>query len=110
MGALPKLELPFEEVKMKCVICSRRANERSPFCEYHGVASLNLNKHHADWERAYGSISWERYLESISQLSDSGDWVQEVAKYELNQLQSKETNNISRESKHGYQEKPPEGQ
>ncbi|MGI0081082.1 MAG: hypothetical protein ACRECH_15845 [Nitrososphaerales archaeon] len=72
---------------MNCAICSRRVTKDSGYCRYHDIASFNLKKYYADWERAYGSISWERYLESVSQLSDSGDWVREVAKYELNRRQ-----------------------
>lgn len=69
---------------MKCAICSRPALRESLYCKYHDAANRNLKKHYADWERRYGSLSWERYLESVSQISDSGDWVREVANQELN--------------------------
>lgn len=72
---------------MKCAICTRRALGESGYCRGHNAANLNLKKHYAEWKRRYGSLSWERYLESVSQISDTGDWVREVANQELNHSQ-----------------------
>jgi hypothetical protein len=50
----------------------------------------NLVKAFASWELAYGSIDWERYLESVSELSESGDWVRELASHELELIKHQE--------------------
>lgn len=63
------------------------------YCEHHEKASANLKKNYPAWELAYGSILWERYLESISKLSESGDWVREVA---IHELELAKKNNISK--------------
>ncbi len=68
---------------MKCSICSRPRTEDSEYCKYHHLANLNLRMRYRDWERAYGSLSWESYLESVSKLSESGKWVREVTSREL---------------------------
>lgn len=68
---------------MKCQVCSRVKVQGSVYCVYHEAARANLVKEFASWELAYGSIDWERYLESVSELSESGDWVRELASHEL---------------------------
>jgi hypothetical protein len=37
------------------------------------------------WQEAFGEMSWERYLERIIELKETGDQAKEVARHLLNQ-------------------------
>jgi hypothetical protein len=55
-----------------------------PYCKYHSLALQRLKDGYSKWKSAYPEISWERYLESISNLEDAGQWIVEVARNEAN--------------------------
>jgi hypothetical protein len=67
----------------KCEVCERARQEQGNYCRYHSIAYSNLNEKYPDWKAAYGGMSWERYLETIMALEETGDWVKQVAKKEL---------------------------
>jgi hypothetical protein len=61
-----------------CPICGRDAQDK--FCAYHKTASDNLNEMYNEWEKAAG-LTWEEYLEKISEIEDTGRWVREIIEY-----------------------------
>lgn len=66
---------------MVCQACGRKAQDR--YCSYHEKALQNLRAHHDSWMRAYGDISWEKFLEKLEGMQETGDWVKEVIRAEL---------------------------
>ena len=58
-----------------CPICGRDKQEK--FCSYHQAAFENMKKMYAEWETAAG-LSWDNYLDKISNLEDTGRWIREV--------------------------------
>jgi len=57
--------------------------EQGDYCRRHSIAYSNLKEKYPSWIAAYGGISWERYLETIMTLEETGDWVKQIAKMEL---------------------------
>lgn len=66
---------------MKCRACSRQADGK--YCAYHGRALEQLRQHHSAWVRAYGDISWEKYIKKLSGMKETGTFVKEVIEAEL---------------------------
>jgi len=66
---------------MGCLACGRQAQDR--YCTYHAKALQSLRAHHEAWVHAYGSISWEKFLERLAEMKETGQWVKEVIKAEL---------------------------
>jgi len=66
---------------MVCQACGKDAQDR--YCKYHAKAFSNLQAHHQAWVRAYGSISWQAFLERLEGMQETGQWVKEVIKAEL---------------------------
>ena len=62
----------------ECPICGRDLQEE--FCSYHQTAFNNLKEMHAEWEAAAG-LSWENYLDRISDLEETGRWIREVIEF-----------------------------
>ncbi|TFH06729.1 MAG: hypothetical protein E4H14_10140 [Candidatus Thorarchaeota archaeon] len=61
-----------------CPICGR--DKQDQFCSYHQTAFDNLKKMHTTWENAAG-LSWEDYLDKISDLENTGRWIREVIEF-----------------------------
>lgn len=61
-----------------CPICGRDAQDE--FCTYHKTASDNLKEMYNEWEKATG-LSWEKYLDKISEIEDTGRWVREIIEF-----------------------------
>jgi hypothetical protein len=66
---------------MKCAACSREASAR--YCAQHAKALVQLKEHYDAWVLAYGSIPWEKYLEKLAGMKETGTFVKEVIKAEL---------------------------
>lgn len=75
--------------EQKCEVCERRKEISTCYCQYHSVAYLNLKNEFRNWESAYGEISWERYLEAVAEVDETGEWAKQVAKNELSKDRSK---------------------
>lgn len=61
-----------------CPICSR--DKQDEFCSYHQTAFDNLKAMHSKWETASG-LTWEAYLNKISDLENTGRWIVEVVEF-----------------------------
>lgn len=66
----------------RCTICTRTCSS-DKYCKYHEIAFERIRQQYMSWKRAYGDLSWERYLESISKLDCTGVWALEVSSKEL---------------------------
>jgi hypothetical protein len=62
----------------ECPICGRSLQEK--FCSYHETAFDNMKEMYAKWKTAAG-LSWEDYLNKISDLEATGRWVREVIEF-----------------------------
>ncbi|MGY5879545.1 MAG: hypothetical protein RTV31_04800 [Candidatus Thorarchaeota archaeon] len=62
----------------ECPICGRDLQEK--FCSYHQTAFDNMKEMYSKWETAAG-LSWEAYLDKISNLEDTGRWIREVIEF-----------------------------
>ena len=60
-----------------CKICHRDKIEGSIYCHRHNVAYNNLEASFQKWRYALGT-QWIEYLEKISKISGTGDYVNEV--------------------------------
>lgn len=70
--------------KTTCSICKRqRIGSNSPYCLYHDLALKKVKEGYEVWKGALGMLSWERYLEIIFTLNETGDWAKEVAAHEM---------------------------
>ena len=67
----------------KCSLCERPLVPDSSYCNFHKMASIEIKSGFSEWNIAFGNISWERYLETIIGLKETGDWAKQVATLEL---------------------------
>ncbi len=67
----------------KCEICARAVISNRAYCLMHEAARRRVTDSYHDWERAYPQISWERYLERIIELKETGEASREVARHLL---------------------------
>jgi hypothetical protein len=65
-----------------CQLCVRSAMGEK-YCKYHERAYYEIRLRFDGWRKAFQNISWERYLERISGLEETGDWAKQVARNEL---------------------------
>ncbi len=63
-----------------CAICGRAVVNEKKFCHYHQEALDNLQETFEDWREASG-IGWEKYLDQLCQIDETGQWVREVAEH-----------------------------
>lgn len=77
------------EATLNCKVCDRSAVEND-FCELHLKAYDNLVNRYSIWKKAL-KISWREYLSQVAKNSLTGDWVKEVAKY---LIENEETKNV----------------
>lgn len=70
-----------------CALCSKpRASHSSGYCAIHERALSKLKEKYHSWQVAYENISWERYLETIIGLMETGDLAKAVAVEELRKV------------------------
>ena len=70
---------------MNCGICERRIESVSEkYCVYHRHAENQLKQVYLDWKKAFGiDLTWESYLEQVSELQHTGKWAKEVSRSTL---------------------------
>jgi len=66
-----------------CRLCRRTKIVDKYYCVYHYRAFSQIEARYPDWRHAFENMSWERYLETIIQLNETGDFAKEVAREEL---------------------------
>lgn len=64
-----------------CSVCLRKAE--TMYCVYHEAALTQAKLGFEKWQMAFPNLTWERYLERILELEETGDWTKEVVKREL---------------------------
>jgi hypothetical protein len=74
---------------LNCKVCEKEAQENG-FCTLHQRAYDNLMESYSLWRKAL-KISWQEYLSQVAKNSLTGDWVKEVAKY---LIENEETKNV----------------
>ena len=72
----------------RCAICHRRSIDNQNFCRYHRIANTRLVEGFEVWRRGIEELSWERYLETISALVETGNWLKQVATFHLTACRS----------------------
>jgi len=70
-------------IKNTCPICEKEAESQSIYCTGHAKAYSQIERKFPEWKSAYEDISWERYLERILVLKETGDLAKAVAAEEL---------------------------
>ena len=60
---------------MTCKICSRTSDKK--YCDLHEKAYKNLVKNYDNWKKAM-KISWDEYVDAITDNSYTGSWVRDV--------------------------------
>ena len=68
----------------KCLVC-KSTIEKGDFCDAHSIAKKNLEKRFKEWQKAYGTLTWEEYLKKLIDDTEIpvGEWAKEVAVYLL---------------------------
>jgi hypothetical protein len=67
----------------KCSACRLKALSGDKYCQYHKQAFDNVKNHYKVWVKAYGSISWEEFLNKLVGMQETGRWIKEVIELEL---------------------------
>lgn len=69
----------------KCPLCKKEIEKaQEPYCRNHSKAKKELKKGYEAWLKAYGSLSWDDYLQKILDLEGIvGDYVKEIAQHEF---------------------------
>lgn len=70
----------------ECDVCRRGALPLGRYCRIHDTALREIRKGFGLWEKAIANLSWERYLESISELKETGEASKELANHLLKQI------------------------
>lgn len=71
------------KAELPCELCKRVALIGGKYCRVHEIALNEVQKGFEKWDKAFVSMSWERYLESISKLREAGDASRQIAKHLL---------------------------
>ena len=66
---------------MKCAICGRESTAN--LCRHHEAAKEKLQAAYPLWEKAYGDMGWEKYLDSVKRNVQTGQWAKETAGFLL---------------------------
>jgi hypothetical protein len=74
---------------LNCKLCQKEA-QKNGFCTLHLKAHDNLMDSYTVWTKAL-KTSWQEYLSQVAKNSLTGTWVKEVAKY---LLENEETKNV----------------
>jgi len=72
----------------KCTLCTRMSASEKGYCKKHLRAYTQILSKFPNWKIAYEEISWERYLETINRLYETGDLAKAVAIAELRQMKA----------------------
>ena len=75
-------------MKDRCPLCERKTTDDRVYCSYHGQAYAKVKLAFNKWREAYENMSWERYLERILELEETGDWARQVARHQLGHVRS----------------------
>ena len=67
----------------RCELCDRFSVPSGKYCILHETAITRVKESFGDWQKALGDISWERYLERILGLRETGDSSKEIARHLL---------------------------
>jgi len=57
-------------------------------CRYHILAHESLETGFKAWSERMGEMEWTNYLRRVSELLDTGEWVKDIARAELQKLES----------------------
>lgn len=68
---------------IKCAACQRKAVQGRKYCLYHDQAFQNMMAHYKVWANAYGIISMEDFMNKLSIMKETGNWIREVISIEL---------------------------
>jgi len=74
-----------------CQFCGRQATKTSKgysLCRYHILAYGSLETGFRAWKERIGEMAWTNYLRRVSELADTGEWVKDIARAELQKLES----------------------
>ena len=71
--------------RQRCVLCNGVSISNNGYCILHEAALSTVKKGFPDWQKALGDISWERYLERIIGLKETGDSSRDIARHLLSQ-------------------------
>ena len=75
------------------MICWRSAlDEVISLCIYHSDSYNKMKAEYDMWSERYGDISWRNYLRKLLSLSETGQWVKDVAEVELRILSDSDGN------------------
>lgn len=65
---------------MDCKLCNRKAvNSEKVLCKYHLIAYNNIEKNFPKWVKAYGELSWDKYIEILCRRNETGSWIKECS-------------------------------
>ncbi len=64
---------------MKCIVCSREAQERG-YCALHLQAYHAICEKYQVWVKA-SDVGWRVYLDQLQKNSLTGEWAKDVAKH-----------------------------
>ena len=69
----------------QCPICKKNIEKlQEQYCKNHTIAKNELKKGYEAWLKAYGTLSWDDYLQNILNLEGLvGDYVSEIAQHEF---------------------------
>jgi hypothetical protein len=68
---------------IKCTVCTLKVSNQDKYCLYHKQAYDNLTKHYKIWNKAFGGLTWTKYMNKLLELKETGSWVKEVINAEL---------------------------
>ena len=67
---------------LRCPVCQHgMISGLDSLCSSHKVALENIRLRYNDWVKGYGSLTKEDYLRLLTENSEAGNWVVEVAAY-----------------------------
>ncbi len=61
----------------ECRICGRNSTEED-LCEYHSAAYAGLKSVFEKWAAVVEGLTWEKYVDSVRELENTGQWVREI--------------------------------
>ena len=65
-----------------CFVCNRQAL-KARYCVHHERAYSEVSNAYEKWQKAFENLTWERYLERILELKETGEWAKQVARHQL---------------------------
>lgn len=74
---------------MRCSICKRSADDK--LCKYHQLAYDKIKDNYEVWRRAYENLGYNEYLERLLESRESGEFIKDVARWELSLFKDEES-------------------